>query len=406
VIVAFRKNPLLIRTCEMPYHILPQLRKRQKTRFFQLWRPVKKKLPDTPPLESQGDRPLQMNFEQQLKALVYYHLEEHRSGRHLLQILQEDEFAKNEIAPPEGIKKSSFFEAMNSRGLEQMIYMFQELQEEALQTLPQEYSELGELVAVDGSLIDAVLSMNWADYRKGSKKAKVHVGFNLNHSIPQKVFLTDGKGAERPFVDQILSPGQTGVLDRGYQCHDNFDAWQTEGTMFVCRIKAKTTKTCLKENPIQPDGMVFYDAIVLLGTPGINQTKKELRVVGYQVDGIRYWVTTNRFDLTGEQLAMVYRLRWQIEKFFAWWKQHLKVYHLIARSEYGLMVQIFSGLITYLLLAIYCHDEHKEKVSIKRVRELRIQIQNEYRQCIKESPIPDNPSNINEYRKFRSYANT
>jgi len=390
----------------MPYHLNPQLRKQQKTRFLQLWRPIEKKLPDTPPLESQGDRPLQMNFEQQLKALVYYHLEEHKSGRHLLQVLQEDEFAKNEIAPPEGIKKSSFFEAMNSRGLEQMIYMFEELQADVQKTLPQEYAELGELVAVDGSLIDAVLSMHWADYRKGSKKAKVHVGFNLNRSVPQKVFLTDGKGAERPFVGQILSPGQTGVLDRGYQCHENFDAWQTEGTKFVCRIKAKTTKTCLKENLIQPDGMVFHDAIVLLGTPCINQTKKELRVVGYQVNGVRYWVATNRYDLTGEQVAMVYKLRWQIEKFFAWWKQHLKVYHLISRSEYGLMVQIFSGLITYLLLAIYCQEEHQEKVSIKRVRELRIQIQNEYREFIKEPPIPNNTSNINDYNELSSYANT
>ncbi len=390
----------------MPYHINPRLKKQTTTRFLQLWQPVNKKLPNTPPLESQGDRPLQMNFEQQLKALVYFHLEEHKSGRHLLQVLQEDEFAKNEIAPAEGIKKSSFFEAMNSRGLEQMIYLFQELQADAQKTLPKEYSELGDLVAVDGSLIDAVLSMHWADYRKGSKKAKVHVGFNLNYAIPQEVFLTDGKGAERPFVSQIISPGQTGVLDRGYQCHNNFDHWQTEKIKFVCRIKAKTTKTCLKDNPIKPDSIVFYDAVVLLGTPAVNQTKKELRVVGYQVDGVRYWVATNRHDLTGEQVAMVYKLRWQIEKFFAWWKQHLKVYHLIARSEYGLMVQIFSGLITYLLLAIYCHDEHKEKVSIKRVRELRIKIQNEYREPIEEPPCFNNTNNINKYNEFNSYANT
>ena len=70
------------------------------------------------------------------------------------------------------------------------------------------------MVAIDGSLIDAVLSMVWADYRDGAKKAKAHLGFDLNRAIPAKVFLTDGKGDERPFVDQILSPGQTGVMDR------------------------------------------------------------------------------------------------------------------------------------------------------------------------------------------------
>ena len=78
-------------------------------------------------------------------------------------------------------------------------------------------------------------------------------------------------------------------------------------------------------------------------------------------------------------IGFIYKLRWDVEKFFAWWKRHLKVYHLIARSEYGLMVQILAGLITYLLLAIYCRAQHNEKVSIKRVRELRINIQNEIR---------------------------
>jgi hypothetical protein len=79
--------------------------------------------------------------------------------------------------------------------------------------------------------------MYWADYRKGSKKAKGHFGFNINQGIPTKVFLTEGNGAERPFVSLILSPGQTGVMDRGYQCHKDFDLLQTEGKNFVCRIQ-------------------------------------------------------------------------------------------------------------------------------------------------------------------------
>ena len=97
-----------------------------------------------------------------------------------------------------------------------MEYVFQNLSTEAAKILPKKYSGLGELISIDGSLIDAVLSMYWADYRKGSKKAKIHVGFNVNQGIPTKIFLTDGKGGERPFVDQILSPGQTGIGDRGY----------------------------------------------------------------------------------------------------------------------------------------------------------------------------------------------
>ena len=362
----------------MPY-TLDRQNKACAPSFRQLYSPVYRAMLGMPPLESRGDRPLKMTFEDQLKSLIFFHLEEHTSAQHLLQVLEEDDFARDVIAPEKGIKKSSFAEAINSRGLEQLAHIYQNLQTQAVDVLPKEHDELGDLIGIDGSLIDACLSMHWADYRKGSKKAKVHLGFDLNHGIPRKIFLSDGNGAERPFVSMILSPGQTGVTDRGYQAHDRFDQWQEEGKHYVCRIKASTRKKRIKDNEINPDSNIFYDAIVLLGTPGVNQTKKPLRLVGYTVDGTKYWVATSRYDLAAEQIAFIYKLRWDIEKFFAWWKRHLQVYHLIARSEYSLMLQILSGMITYLLLAIYCREQHNEKVSIKRVRELRIEIQNETR---------------------------
>jgi Transposase DDE domain len=236
---------------------------------------------DMPKLESQGNRPLQITFEDHLKALVYFHLEEHHSAQHLLQVLEQDDFARNQIAPEDGIKKSSFSEATNSRGLEQFFYVFENLQAQATQLFPKKHPELGTLIGIDGSLIDVTLSMYWADYRKNSKKAKVHVGFDLNRAIPRKVFLTDGNGAERPFVSKILSDDQTGVTDRGYHCHKQFDQWQDEDKNFICRIKASTQKSIIEKKELTTDSIVFFDAIVLLGTAGVNQTKKPLRLVGY-----------------------------------------------------------------------------------------------------------------------------
>ncbi len=344
-----------------------------------LFTPFKASLEHVPVLEARGNRPLQMTFEDQLKILTYYHLEEHSSGRHLLQVLAQEDFAATHIAPPGGIQKSAFSEALNSRGLEQMVHVYENLQKQATEKLPiaKNFSDLGDLVAVDGSLIDASLSMHWADYRKGAKKAKVHLGLDIGRAIPQKITLTDGKGDERPQAERLVAPGQTGVYDRYYQCYKNFDKWQAQERHFVCRIKVSSSKTVLRANAVAPDSHVFYDAVVLLGTKDINQTKQEVRVVGYMVDSKPYWVATDRFDLTAEQIALIYKLRWTIESFFAWWKRHLKVYHLIARSPYGLLMQILSGLITYLLLAIYCHEEHGERVSINRVRELRSIIRNE-----------------------------
>jgi hypothetical protein len=101
----------------MPYNFEPQAKKPKRKKpatFKKLTKPLKDLWQNISPLEARGDRPLQMTFEDQLHALIYFHLEEHTSGRHLLQDLEEDDFVRNVIAPSEGIKKSSFFEAINT----------------------------------------------------------------------------------------------------------------------------------------------------------------------------------------------------------------------------------------------------------------------------------------------------
>lgn len=342
-------------------------------------KPIQTILPDTPSLKSRGDRPLKLTFENQLNCLVYYHLFEPESARDLIQKLREDDFAKEHIAPEEGISRSSFSEAINHRGLRQLQYIFGELGLLSHGAIPRQYADFGDITLIDGSLINAVLSMYWADYRKNSRKAKGHFGFNLNKGIPSAVFLTEGKGAERPFISQLVCQGQTGVADRGYQCHELFDRLDDEGKYFVCRIKNNTAMTLISEKETDPKSYVFNDSVVYLGTPSVNQTEKPVRVVGYTIDNTNYLVATNRHDLTAEQIALIYKLRWDIEKFFKWWKKYLKVYHLIARSEYGVMIQILAGLITYLLMTIYCRRHYNESVSIMRIRQIRNQIQNELR---------------------------
>ncbi len=367
--------------------------------FKQLLNPIQDILRNITPLDSRGDRPLKLDFEHHVKALIYYHLEGFSSVRELIQKLKEDYFARTFIAPADGIEKSSFAEANNNRGVEQLIELFKELYIKANNTIPVEYSDLGNLVAIDGSLIDAVLSMYWADYRTNNNKAKIHLGFDINHSIPKKLYLDDGKSNERSFACQILEPGDTGIMDRGYQHHANFDTWQDKGKHFVCRIKKNTNKTLVSSNAIPENSIVFYDSVVFLGSPGESQTKKPLRLVGYSIGCSDYWIATDRYDLTSEQIAMIYKLRWDIEKFFGWWKRHMRVYHLIARSEYGLLVQILSGLITYLLFSIYCQEEHGKKVSIEIIRGLRNKIMNESRMFDKNGNLvgselserPENP---------------
>ena len=93
--------------------------------------PLKTILPNAPELFAKGDRPLQFLFKDQLNSLIYFHLQEHDSARSLIQTLKEDEFAKQCIAPKGGIGRSSFSEALNNRGLEQLQFVFDELHKKA-----------------------------------------------------------------------------------------------------------------------------------------------------------------------------------------------------------------------------------------------------------------------------------
>ncbi len=93
----------------MPRLFEPYQEKFSSLSFYNLYQPIIKILAHTPVLESRGDRPLKMTFEDQLKSLIFFHLEEHVSGSHLVQVLKEDDFARENIAPKDGIGKSSFF---------------------------------------------------------------------------------------------------------------------------------------------------------------------------------------------------------------------------------------------------------------------------------------------------------
>ena len=338
--------------------------------------PLTDQLSHIAPLESGSNRPLDFTFSHQIHSLIYFHIEEYSSARGLLEDLNDQKHPPLVGLSQERVGKSTFFDAIHTRGLPQMLEVFERLSRKVARVLGTKYEALGELRALDGSLIDATLSMEWADYTKTTNKARIHLCFDLNRGIPRKLELTDGKGAERPFVSPLLEPGQTGVMDRGYQDHTRFDTWQEEDKFFGCRIRGNTQKVIVRELPIPSNSNIIFHAQVYLGDPQ-HRTRYTYRLIGVRVGRKVLWIVTNRTDLTAFQIAFIYRLRWEIEKFFAWWKRHLNVYHLIARSPHGLMMQLLAGLITYLLLVIYFYRCYDQRPSLSRLRQLRRDIRTE-----------------------------
>jgi hypothetical protein len=354
----------------------PQVVLKNSTTFDRFIQPLQNVLKDITPLESGSNRPLALRFEDQIKLLVYYHVQNFDSAHHMLQALSADTFARHIIAPPDGVASNTFYDAIKSRGLHQLQEVFSLLASYASLLIPKAHPVLGDLVAIDPTFIDCTDDMIFAHYREECHKMQAHVGFDPQRTTPCGFVLTDGKADAGDHVEALFNPGQTGIMDRYFQCYRDFSRWHSQGRYFVCRIKENAQKIVLKENPVTPGGYIMSDEWVILGTSQ-NCTTTPVRLISFRVKQTVYRVATNRFDLTAEQIAEIYRLRWAIETFFGWWKRHMRVYHLISRSPYGLAVQLLAGLITYLLLAIYCHTQFDEKVTIKRVRELQYTIQNE-----------------------------
>ena len=338
--------------------------------FSQLLYPLHSQLPHITPLVSGSNKPLSYTFSHQIHGLVYYHIQHCESAQDLLESARCDEFVNHFLVPQTGLGESTFYEANANRGSVQMVELIDRLSKKACKYAGISYAQLGHLVVIDGSLISASLSMTWADYRKNVRKAKLHLGLDLQGCVPRKMMLTSGKGAERPFVSQLLQADETGVLDRGYQDHQRFDEWIDENKHFVVRLRKNTKWEVIENLAVEQNNATFFYAKVLLGHPN-NKMRHALFVVGFKSRGKTYWIATDRDDLTAEQIAFIYSLRWQIETFFAWWKKHLNVYHLISRNPHGVLVQLLSGLITYLLLVIYFHQKHRQKPCVKLLRKLK-----------------------------------
>ena len=350
------------------------------TSFATLMAPAEVQLPYITPLQSRGNRPLSFTFAHQLRALIYYHTEAFTSAQDLLQAAQEDPLARALMVPEDGLGQSTFYEANQSRGTVQMLQLLDRLSKKVAKRLKMAWPELGRLKAIDGSLVAATLSMTWADYTSTTNKVKVHLGFDLNRGIPAKIRLSAGNAAERPFVSLLVEAGETAVLDRGYQDHQRFDAWIDQGKHFVARLRKNTCYEILEELPRPESGQIGFFAKVRLGDEA-HRTRHELYLVAFRSRGKRYLIVTDRSDLSAEEIAFIFSLRWEIETFFAWWKRHLKVYHLISRNAHGVLLQVLAGLVTYLLLVLYFEAAYGERPSVGRLRQLRRQIRQEAARC-------------------------
>jgi transposase len=213
------------------------------------------------------------------------------------------------------------------------------------------------LFAFDSSTIDLCLSLfPWAEFRSTKAAVKMHTLIDLRGSIPTFVAITTGKVNDVKMLDKMpVQEDAVYTMDRGYVDYTRLYAIHKQGAFFVIRAKDNLKFQRLYSKPKDKDAGVRADQVITLKTKKSRAGYPEqLRRVSY-VDkerNKRLVFLTNHFDITAKMVADVYKQRWQVELFFKWIKQHLRIKSFYGTSINAVKSQIWVALCIYLLVAI------------------------------------------------------
>jgi hypothetical protein len=211
--------------------------------------------------------------------------------------------------------------------------------------------------ALDSTTIDLCLAMfPWARFREQKGAVKVHALIDLHGNIPVFVRITDGKVHDVNILDQLLpEAGAFYVVDRGYVDFQRLYRLTLAAAFFVTRTKENVVLQRRYSHSVPPDTGVKSDQTVVLMTPGsLKHYPAALRKVRYfDADRQRFLVfLTNNFELPALIIANLYKARWQVELFFKWIKQHLRIKAFYGTSQNAVRSQIWIAISVYVLVAI------------------------------------------------------
>jgi putative transposase len=210
------------------------------------------------------------------------------------------------------------------------------------------------LYSMDASTIDLCLSVfPWAEFRQTKGAVKMHTVLDHDGLIPAFVDITDGKTHDITVARTLQLPkGSILTVDRGYVDYAWFQSLDSKGIYFVTRSKINMRYRVVKRNKVVKGSGVNCDQHIELVSQKGQLYKGQLRRVGYKdpETGKQYHYITNHFKLSAKTIADIYKQRWQIELFFKWIKQNLKIKSFIGTSNNAVMTQIWIAMCTYLLI--------------------------------------------------------
>jgi hypothetical protein len=213
------------------------------------------------------------------------------------------------------------------------------------------------LLSMDASLIDLCLGLfPWAEYKQTKGAVKLHLMLDHDGYFPLFADVTAAHTNELKIAQMVDVPkGSIITIDRGYIDYGLFAKWTAQGVFFVTRLKKKSLIEVVEERPVDTDSGVLADCLIRL--TGYRVKKKHpgllrLVVVWDERNQRNTAFITNQFDFAASTIADIYRDRWEIELFFKVLKQHLKIKTFVGTSSNALKIQIWTALITMLLIRL------------------------------------------------------
>ena len=212
------------------------------------------------------------------------------------------------------------------------------------------------LFSLDASLIDVSMKVfPWADFNRKKSAFKLHLGLDHDGLIPAFASVTQGKVSDMAQARLLELPkGSVLVFDKGYNCYRWHNSLTEKGIFFVSRIRGNAKYRVLERRAVNKGNGITSDQTIeykVLRKDG--DQLKPIRRVGYRdpETGKHYFFITNQYNWCAKTIADIYKQRWQVELFFKWIKQNLKIKAFLGTSENAVMTQIMAALCVYLLLA-------------------------------------------------------
>jgi hypothetical protein len=211
--------------------------------------------------------------------------------------------------------------------------------------------------ALDSTMVDLCLSLfPWAKYRKRDSAIKIHTVLDLRGNIPSVVLVTQGKAHDLYLLHQLVfEPGSFYIMDRGYLDFERLHEISLAAGFFVIRAKSHIVFNRLYSMDVDKSSGVRSDQIITFsGFYAHKNYPDKLRRISFRdsENNKRLVFLTNNFTLSAATIAELYRCRWQVELFFRWIKQHLRIKAFFGTSENALKTQIWIAICVYVLVAI------------------------------------------------------